>query len=106
VSRFLVRAFVALLLLTFATALSAGEVVRFTEGRYLPIRSHQVEGDRISLDLGDALLVVPAFRVAEIRRDRRVVYGTPLRREELRVASAPRPEAPRVARSETPRARR
>jgi hypothetical protein len=105
-SRFLVRAFVVLILLGLTTPLMAGEVVRFAEGRYMAVRSHEVEGDRISLDLGEATLVVPSFRVAEIRRDRRVVYGTPLRREELRVDSAPPREESRIARGETPPALR
>jgi hypothetical protein len=100
-SRFLVRAFVALIALGCATPLLAGEVVRFAEGRYMAVRSHELQGERISLDLGEATLVVPSFRVAEIRRDRQVVYGTPLRRAEMRVPPAPPREASRIARGET-----
>ena len=87
-SRFLVRAWIILLLVTLSTSALAGEVVRFAEGRYMAVRSHEVQGDRIRLDLGDAQLVVPAFRVAEIRQDRRVVYGAPLRDESLRHGAA------------------
>lgn len=101
--RFLVRASLVLILAASSTALLAGEVVRFSEGRYMAVRSHEVQGDRIHLDLGDAQIVVPRYRVAGIRQDRRLVYGTPLGDESLLLgASTSRAEA-RLARNQARR---
>jgi hypothetical protein len=103
VSRFLVRTSIILLLVTLSASALGGEVVRFTEGRYMAVRSHEVQGDRIQLDLGDAQLVVPSYRVAAIRQDRRLVYGTPLRDESLlHGAATPRAEARLARRQSTP----
>ena len=45
---------IAILLLVFAAgSVSAEEVIYFTNGTVMPIRSHKIEGDTIKVDLGD-----------------------------------------------------
>jgi hypothetical protein len=45
---------IAILLMAFAAgSASAEEVIYFTNGTEMPIRSHKVEGDQIKVDLGD-----------------------------------------------------
>jgi hypothetical protein len=55
----------------------AREVVEFSDGRYLEIRSYVVQGDLIRLDVGRAsFMVIPVQSVDEIRRDRNVVFSS------------------------------
>jgi hypothetical protein len=54
----------------------AREVVEFTDGRYLEIRSYVVQGDLIRLDVDrGSFLVIPVASVDEIRRDWDVVFS-------------------------------
>lgn len=59
------------------SAVEAGEVVEFSDGRYLEIRSYVVQGDliRLDVDLG-SFMVIPVVSVDEIRRDRDVVFSS------------------------------
>lgn len=53
----------------------ADEVVEFTDGRYLQVRSHADEGYYVRLVVGrDSLIIIPANRIDAIRRDQQVVY--------------------------------
>ena len=55
----------------------AKEVVEFTDGRYLEIRSYRVEGDLIRLDVDrGSFMVIPVASIDEIRRDRDVVFSS------------------------------
>lgn len=55
----------------------AREVVEFSDGRYLEIRSYVVQGDLIRLDVGrGSFMVIPVASIDEIRRDRDVVFDS------------------------------
>jgi hypothetical protein len=55
----------------------AREVVEFTDGRYLEIRSYRVEGDLIRLDVDrGSFMIIPVASIDEIRRDRDVVFSS------------------------------
>ena len=61
-----------------ATAASADEVIYFTNGTSLPIRSHRIEKDMISVDLGtDARMGFPVYMVDKIESAGRKVYLNP-----------------------------
>jgi hypothetical protein len=70
----------------FVPAVAAKEVVEFTDGRYLEIRSYTVRGDTIRLDVDrGSFLVIPLDSVDEIRRDWNLVFS----REQALRQSAP-----------------
>jgi hypothetical protein len=57
-------------------AIEASEVVEFTDGRYLEIRSHVVDGAFMRLELADdSLLIFPRTQVDSIRSDWTPVYS-------------------------------
>ena len=57
-------------------AIEAREVVEFTDGRYLEIRSYVVQGDLIRIDVATgSFMVIPVASVDEIKRDRDLVFG-------------------------------
>jgi hypothetical protein len=59
------------------SSVEAGEVVEFSDGRYLEIRSYVVQGDLIRLDVApESFMVIPVVSVDEIRRDRDVVFSS------------------------------
>jgi len=59
------------------SSVEAGEVVEFSDGRYLEIRSYAVQGDLIRLDVDRrSFMVIPVVSVDEIRRDREVVFSS------------------------------
>ena len=70
------KAFViAILLLVFAAgSASAEEVIYFTNGTVMPIRSHKIEGDTIKVDLGDnGFMAFPRSVVEKIEENVDVV---------------------------------
>lgn len=56
---------------------SAAEVVRFTDGRYLEVTSHEIHGEgiRLTLDRG-GVIVLPLGQVEKIERGGLVVFRT------------------------------
>ena len=96
---------VVLLLLLVASAAPAlaGEVVEFTDGRYLAVRSHSVHGEYVRLDLDrGSFLIIPASTIDTIRRNRSpvFVYDGGGEQDTRTVEAAPRPT--RSARGPTP----
>jgi len=92
------RAALILVSLLGSGAALAADVVEFSDGRYLEVRSHSVEGDAIRLEVDrGSFMVIPADSVDTIRREREIVYphqdrpATPLRRAERRVESSEDP---------------
>lgn len=64
---------------TFA---ARGEVVRFTDGRYLVVEAHRIESGYAQLKVGDeSYLTVPLRKLHTIQRDDRVVFRRTLERE-------------------------
>jgi len=61
---------IAILLMAFAAGFaSAEEVIYFTNGTAMPIRSHKVEGDQIKVDLGDnGFMAFPSSVVEKIEK--------------------------------------
>lgn len=56
----------------------AGEVVEFTDGRYLEVESHQVIDDAMRLNVsGSSYLVFPLSQVDRIERGGREVFRQP-----------------------------
>ena len=65
-------------LLLIGTAAVAGEVVEFTDGRYLEIRNHKVQEHAIILEVDPgAWVVIHADKVRSIGRDGVTVYPEP-----------------------------
>ena len=71
----------AVCLLTLIVALAAplfaasGEVVKFTDGRYLEVESHEFVGEAIKLIMENrSVLILPADRVDVIFRDGERVF--------------------------------
>jgi hypothetical protein len=53
------------------------DVVEFTDGRYLEVRSYTVQGDLIRLDVDHgSFIVIPVASVDEIRRNREIVFSS------------------------------
>lgn len=70
--------FVALLAVLLAASAWADEVIYFTNGTSLPIRSHRIESDMISVDLGaDARMAFPVYMVDKIESAGRNVFLNP-----------------------------
>jgi hypothetical protein len=75
-ARVLAATTVVLLAALFATVATAGELVRFVDGRYLEIESHAVHGQAIRLTVGSGgVLVFAADRVEWIERGGQRVLG-------------------------------
>ncbi len=75
----------------FASA-SAGEVVRFVDGRYLEVESHAVEGNTLKLVVKPGGEIrMPVSRVEQIRRDDEVVFTREAAPGTVTVAANPKP---------------
>ena len=65
----------AMLVVSVTGSIFAGEVVRFVDGRYLEIKSHEIDRSMIRLNLrSDSYLIVPVNGVETIERGGLVVY--------------------------------
>ena len=66
---------IALVLPWLASAVVADDLVRFSDGRYLKVRSHEIRNQAARLELApESRIVIPLRQIDSITRGGRVVY--------------------------------